>query len=223
MSKERNSLRPVWAPRPSIVYFAATWAGASEIAKSKTRVATTMARILASISIASLALLSACATRNTDSHSQEQDYDVETFLREPISLGINGFNYTDVVIDSFSVNSVWGGNIFVSTPTSGGGGTTCCYSLLTLSSRPILINIKWMRYINEKQYWCRTTVTHSGPIPQNPTDLNVHFMPDGRIEIDITNGHGNLKMHLPRFSTAYRNSSQNVIHNPEKAVCSDAR
>lgn len=175
------------------------------------------------LSVACLALLPACTTRNASAYSQEQDYSPETFLREPISLGINGFNYTDVAIDSFSVNSVWGGNIVVSTPTSGGGGTTCCYTLHTLSSKPIPINIKWMRYINERQHWCRKTVIHTGPIPTNPTDLNVHFMPSGEIEIDITNGPSNPKLHLTRFSPAFRNSSQNIINNPDKAVCNDGR
>ncbi|AKI99144.1 Hypothetical protein AA314_00771 [Archangium gephyra] len=41
---------------------------------------------------------------------------------EPISLEINGFNYTDLYIDNFSVNGNSGGNLYVSSPTSGGGG-----------------------------------------------------------------------------------------------------
>lgn len=178
-----------------------------------------MTKLLTLISLTSLAILSACTTRNIGSYSHEQDYNADTFLREPISLGINGFNYTDVAIDSFSVNSVWGGNIYVSTPTSGGGGTTCCYTLHTLSSQPVPINIKWMRYTNQKQHWCRRTITYAGLVPANPTDLNVHFMPDGEIEIDITNGPSTLKIALPHFSPAFRNASGNVIRDQDKAAC----
>lgn len=223
MNEEKNTTRFNRTRGPSIACSVAMWADMWKTAKTKLKAGTIITRLLALDSITSLALLSACTTQSINTNSQKQDYAAETFLREPISLGINGFNYTDAAIDSFSVNSVWGGNIYVSTLTSGGGGTTCCYTLHTLSSHPIPINIKWMRYSNQKQHWCHITVYHAGPIPKNPKYLNVHFMPRGEIEIEITNGFSNLKIKLPRFSPAYRNSSQNIIRNPEEATCDDAK
>ncbi len=80
-----------------------------------------MTKILSLISFLSLVILLAYTTRNAEIYSEERDNLFKTLLREPISLRINDFNYTDVAIDSFSVNSSWGGNILVSTPTSGGG------------------------------------------------------------------------------------------------------
>lgn len=39
-----------------------------------------------------------------------------------VSLTIEGYNYTDDYIDQFTVNGQGGGNLYLSTPTSGGGG-----------------------------------------------------------------------------------------------------
>jgi hypothetical protein len=46
---------------------------------------------------------------------------------KPVGLAIEGYNYTNRFIDSFTVtdedgNGAWGGNVFLSSPTSGGGG-----------------------------------------------------------------------------------------------------
>lgn len=44
----------------------------------------------------------------------------------PVSLALVGYNYTDRYIDTFSVDGQGGSNLFVSSPTSGGGGSVCC-------------------------------------------------------------------------------------------------
>ncbi|MBN8471406.1 DUF3304 domain-containing protein [Corallococcus exiguus] len=50
-------------------------------------------------------------------------------LAKPISMEINGYNYTDLAIDSFEVNGQGGGDLSVSSTTSGGGKGTCCLGL----------------------------------------------------------------------------------------------
>lgn len=47
--------------------------------------------------------------------------------REPVGLTLSGYNYTNRYIDQFSVNGIGGGNLHVSTVTSG-GTNVCCFS-----------------------------------------------------------------------------------------------
>jgi hypothetical protein len=135
------------------------------------------------------------------------------------TLGINGFNYTDIAIDLFNVSSQGGGNIFVSSPTSGGGGTTCCVRWSSATPLPWPIEIEWMRYSNRVQRWCKKTVMFNGPVPANPTAIGVHFMPDGDIHIEITEGYPKLKLRLDNFSDGERHAKGNVIHDDKTASC----
>lgn len=45
---------------------------------------------------------------------------------EDVSLAILGYNYTDHRIGQFTVNDNGGDRVELSTPNSGGTGTTCC-------------------------------------------------------------------------------------------------
>jgi hypothetical protein len=135
------------------------------------------------------------------------------------TLGINGFNYTDLLISAFNVSKTGGGNIYVSSPTSGGGGTTCCIRWSSATQLPWPIEIEWMRYSNRVQRWCKKTVMFNGPVPANPTAIAVHFMPDGDIQIEITEGYPKLKLRLENFSDGERHATGNLIHDDKTASC----
>lgn len=67
---------------------------------------------------------------------------------KPIGLAIEGYNYTNRYIASFTVtdengNGAWGGNVFLSSPTSGGGGGTCCVMLDPNMSKPVQLFVAW--------------------------------------------------------------------------------
>ena len=141
--------------------------------------------------------------------------------KDMYSPAVDGFNYTDASIESFSVNSIGGGPLSVSTETSGGGGTTCCYRLYPLVALEHPIKIQWSRYLNGKYRWCRKTVFLTGPIPADPTDLGVHFMPDGNIVVQAFHFFPDMKLSLKRFDGAKRRESGNIIHDEEVATCSD--
>lgn len=139
--------------------------------------------------------------------------------RESVSLTINGFNYTDRVIELFSINGQGGGNIAVSSPTSGGGKTTCCITWHPATKLPTPVEIEWMRYANDKERWCKKVVMLNGPVPENPEAVGVHFMPDGEIIVEITSGYPKLKLLLNRFLPSRRKEDGNVIHDDEVAEC----
>jgi Protein of unknown function (DUF3304) len=141
----------------------------------------------------------------------------------PVSLAINGFNYTDLPVDYFSIGSAGGGNIFVSSPTSGGGKTSCCFTWHPISRLPMPVKVEWMRNIEGKRRWCEKTVQLKGPIPDKPTAFGVHFMQDGDIQVEITQGEADPKLRLARFDAGKRKESGNVIHDEETARCRDGR
>jgi len=143
-------------------------------------------------------------------------------LGEPVSLAVNGFNYTDLPIDYFSVGGA-GSDVVVSSPTSGGGGTSCCVTWRPGSTLPRPMKIEWMRYVDGVQRWCEKTVELRGPVPDKPTALGVHFMPDGDIRVEITQGEADPKLKLGRFSASQRKETGNVVHDEETARCRNGR
>lgn len=141
----------------------------------------------------------------------------------PVNLAINGFNYTDLPIDNFSVAGAGGGNILVSSTTSGGSGTSCCVAWNPATRLPRPLRVEWMRNIDGKRRWCEKTVQLTGPVPDKPTAFGVHFMPDGDIQVEITQGYPKLKLRLDRFGPGQRHESGNVVHDEESARCRNDR
>lgn len=114
-------------------------------------------------------------------------------------LGIHGYNYTDQPIESFSVNGTWGGVVRVSTPTAGGGNTTCCMPVPTPRLLPQTYTIRWVAEMCRErvwgdgqwitQYrsgWREKEVQYAGPLPARPLAFEVHFYPNDEIRIEIT-------------------------------------
>jgi Protein of unknown function (DUF3304) len=139
-------------------------------------------------------------------------------LGKPVGLAINGFNYTDTYIPTFEVNDQGGGNIFVSTPTSGGGGTVCCVTWRPGTRLPKPIKVMWSR---DRKRWCHKTVMLTGPVPANPTAIGVHFMPNGDIQVELTEGEADPKLRLASFDHGRRKETGNAIHDEETASCKD--
>lgn len=120
--------------------------------------------------------------------------------REPYMLGIMGYNYTDRAISDFYVNDQWGANLFLSTPTAGGGKTTCCVVMSRDTKTPFWIDVKYKmsaletypprRVVDPPQPYKSARVEVTGPIPPDPSYLEVHFYQDGHIEAAISGPNG---------------------------------
>jgi hypothetical protein len=116
------------------------------------------------------------------------------------SLALVGYNYTPRYIDSFSVDGQGGGNLYVSSPTSGGGGTVCCLSYV--KGRPAgEVTVRWQsngcmfrapgRLSDGSTHLAHSIFSEMKVkldlrIPERPQNLEVHFYPDGHIEAAIT-------------------------------------
>jgi hypothetical protein len=129
---------------------------------------------------------------------------------KPVGLAIEGYNYTNRFIDSFTVtdehgNGSWGGNVDLSTPTAGGGGSTCCVMLDPGAKKPVRLRIDWTldrvddaagRTIapqTRKQAW----VTIGPPFPADPQNFEVHFYPDGHVEVAVSHWSSPPRIILP--------------------------
>ena len=134
---------------------------------------------------------------------------------KPVGLAIAGYNYTDRYIDSFTVtdaegDGAWGGNVYLSTPTSGGGGGTCCVMLDPHTTKPVRLRISWtIDRIDDasghtiapelrKEAW----VTVAPPFPDDPKTFEVHFYPDGHVEAAVTHWPSSPRIKLPEGRSA---------------------
>jgi hypothetical protein len=129
---------------------------------------------------------------------------------KPVGLAIEGYNYTGRYIASFTVtdesgNGSWGGNVELSTPTAGGGKSTCCVMLDPTVARPVRLRVDWtldeiddsagrtIAPMIKKAAW----VTVAPPFPKDPQNFEVHFYPDGHVEAAITHWSSPPRIKLP--------------------------
>lgn len=145
------------------------------------------------------------------------------------SLLLQGYNYTDHYIDSFTVNGQGGGNIYESSPTSGGGGSVCCVSWQPGSKLPVKIRVRWTasyctKFIQTKfgDYDQRQDIFKeqeawiSQAVDKEPRALEVHFYPDGHIEAAVTSGDSPPRLKLPRDGNRNRlGVSQEIPRCPD--------
>jgi hypothetical protein len=127
--------------------------------------------------------------------------------KEPYELELVGYDYTDRALLDFAVNGISGGNVFLSTKTSGGGKYACCVQLDRSTKTPFAIDVDYMRealvaYPSDKivepadKDHLKAHVEVKGPIPDKPAYLEVHFYPDGHIEGTISGDTGPSPPHL---------------------------
>jgi hypothetical protein len=167
-----------------------------------------------------LSMLVACNKPKTEAKPGEQPAQAEAapVITRSVALEIDGFNYTDLYIDSFEVNGQGGGNLFVSSPTAGGGGGACCVGFRPGTRLPVELTIKWTR---DRKRWCEKEVLLKGPVPANPRYLGVHFFPDGHIEVELTEEYSEPKLRLERVSRGERKESGNLVADEQTARCKD--
>lgn len=146
----------------------------------------------ATLSTLMLALLTACQPASSDAGTTVDG-------KKHHALTINGYNYTSRYIDQFSVDGQGGGNMDVSSPTSGGGGGVCCIGWTEGTSLPQTVTVRWaasgcLEKVTNSDGESRDVVvntfkeqeaTLAGPVPENPGYFEVHFYPDGHIEVAI--------------------------------------
>jgi hypothetical protein len=146
------------------------------------------------------------------------------------TLGLVGYNYTDRHMTTFEVNGQGGGNLGISTPTAGGGSSVCCVGWLEDTKLPRRMEIKWaasyciQRRTNsdgETRDW-REPILHIadvefvGPVPANPAYFEVHFYPDGHIELAMTAERSPPRVILQSTEMGYRPNI--VINDPPCAA-----
>lgn len=184
-----------------------------EISPASGHLARSVARY--GVLLVALLVLGACNKPKTDAQANGPPAEPEIRI-ERVQLGINGFNYTDLYIDSFEVHGVGGGNLRVSSPDSGGGGVTCCLTWVKGGSFPTELKIAWTR---DGKRWCRGKAVLKGPEPANPEYLGIHFFPDGHIEAELTEHLADPKLQLEHFNEKQRKATGNTIADDKVAEC----
>lgn len=131
--------------------------------------------------------------------------------KEVVSLTIVGYNYTDHDIDSFSVNDNGGGNVMASTPTSGGGGSVCC-APYARGSKSNTVRVRWHTdgctyhvrsatsnrlYDQVHMFFKERDVQVVNDSKQPPTTMEVHFYPDGSVQVALTESPSLPRLSLP--------------------------
>ena len=133
-------------------------------------------------------------------------------LGTDVSLTITGYNYTDRYIDQFTVNGNGGGNLFVSGPNSGGGGSACCMDYITGVKRwkfPVTWQIGGCTYNTRKykdgrersdlyHFFKEVEVQVDPKIASRPAYLELHFYPDGHVEAAVTENASLPRLQLSR-------------------------
>ncbi|MDE2431181.1 MAG: DUF3304 domain-containing protein [Burkholderiales bacterium] len=158
------------------------------------------------LSLFVLTQLVACDEK-TDVASEAPQKEVKLRMGTRVGLALNGYNYTNRYIDSFSVDGQGGGNLFVSGPTSGGGGGVCCVSY-RIGASAWKTKIRWQtdactydekiiqgeRFYEIYSFFKEVEVQIDPKIPDHPHYFEVHFYPDGHVEAAITE-----EISLPRL------------------------
>lgn len=152
---------------------------------------------------------------------------------ESVALLIQGYNYTDDYIDSFTVNGQGGGNLYVSSPTSGGSGSVCCVSYVPGVKLPMKVKVRWtasycMRQVANPYSFGQRTFEDRIPIWReaealvddrsngHPYALEIHIYQDGHVEGSVTRGESPPRVVLPRDEHFDRPGIRHVYPN-----CSD--
>jgi hypothetical protein len=154
--------------------------------------------------LASFAMFASC-------HAQKLDESESRRGSEYTLLGLVGYNYTDRHISNYSVDSAGGGNVNMSSPTSGGSGVTCCVKLSKKYTGPILVKVRWQVdgciYIVSNPrtgataklrhfYYKEAEVRAQRVVGENPKYIETHFYPDGSVQVLLTENGSNPRLVL---------------------------
>lgn len=111
-------------------------------------------------------------------------------------FGILGYNYTDENIVAFSVDGQGGGDVRVSTPTTGGSGIVCCILFSKNPKWPIQVLVRWQsggcrvfpknsRYGRNRYFYKEVMVDVERGMSAHPSDMAVHFYKDGSVRVRL--------------------------------------
>lgn len=177
--------------------------------------------------VATAVVVAACTKGN--SSSSEQAVAAPTSASQPSpfkiikGLSVHGYNYTNTAIGLYSVAGVGGGNIDVSTETTGGSKTTCCASMPNQLPPGYTINVRWTR---DGESWCELQVPFNGPVPDDAYRLMTHFYPDGHVEIEV-GGDADIapRLRMPHIhgNKRYADDALNVNRDDRFATCRRGR
>jgi len=154
-------------------------------------------------------LLALFSTMNTLRAAPQEDLVPQNEAKTHYMLGIIGYNYTNRTIDGFSIDGHGGGDVRVSSPTSGGGGTMCCILLSKKPTWPIQVLVRWQsggcRVYDKKRPSGRNYYSYK-ELKVNvekgtsayPSDIGVHFYPDGSVRVRLSEGSGTPLLKLPK-------------------------
>jgi hypothetical protein len=152
-------------------------------------------------------ILVGCEASDHDQSRPPLDYDPPI-----VSLGVTGYNYTNQEIDEFFVNGRGGGNVGVSSPTSGGGGTVCCVPYV-VGNVAWIVRVRWQSggcnyhvkstisdEVHEHIHWFfrEADVKVDTPKIKDPKYLEIHFYPDGSVKAGVTERAGGPRLKLPK-------------------------
>ena len=125
-------------------------------------------------------------------------------------LTLHGYNYTDHYINDYFVDEVWGGNLFLSNETTGGGKSTCCVQWVMGQKLPVSVKVRWQSggciykervgggvFERGIPFYTTKTVWVKGPIPSDPQYLETHIYPDGHVEVAVTDHTSPPRLKLP--------------------------
>lgn len=159
-----------------------------------------------------LSMMMAMAVTGCDAREASPTTPTSEFVpSKPIELTLSGYNYTNRYIDQFSLNGIGGGNLHVSTVTSG-GTNVCCFSYTPGTPAPKTVTVKWVaggctyketNMYKETSSWAhhyfKTLEVPVDPnVPANPGYFEVHFYPDGHVEAAITEHQSGGRLHLDK-------------------------
>jgi hypothetical protein len=119
-----------------------------------------------------------------------------------IPVDIIGYNYTNQYIESFNVNGYGGGNVSLSTATSGGGSQYCCYYFMPGVGFPFEVEVEWTPS-GRNGPWTKTKALIPEPKTDRPKYLQIHFYPDGHIEGELSDDYS-----PPRLKLTKKNANE---------------
>ncbi len=162
------------------------------------------------------AVTTAPPTATASAPALPREYERDGVTPKRYSVVAYGYNYTDLYIDSFEVDSAGGGNLEVSIPTAGGGKHTCCTTLVSGLPLGTEFTIKWTR---DRELWCEQTVKLTQPVPLDAHYLEVHFYQDGHIEVEPSRQASPPRLKLDRASYARRHETGNINNDGKFGRC----
>lgn len=135
-----------------------------------------------------------------EKHEIQSEYPVpENEAKTHYMLGIIGYNYTDDPIASFSIDGADGGHVRLSSPTSGGSGTSCCVLLSKNPVWPMQVQVRWQvggcrvyeenrKFGHNQYYFKELIVTVERGTNAHPSDMAVHFFKNGSVRVRLSDG-----------------------------------